>query len=154
VRIRGKGRRERLCPLLPQTARLITRFLATTGRRADSTTPLLSNRQGEQLTRHGARYLLLKYLGRARPSMATLDRPGISPHTLRHTKAMHLLQAGVPLVTIKDFLGHADVKSTDVYVQVDLAMKREALALVGTPASLRPKGGRLSEDLLSWLESL
>ena len=72
----------------------------------------------------------------------------------RHTKAMHLLQAGVPLVTIKDFLGHADVKSTDVYVQIDLAMKREALTLVGSPASLRSKASRLSEDLLSWLESL
>jgi site-specific recombinase XerD len=154
VRIQGKGRRERLCPLLPQTARLITRFLATTGRGADTTGPLLSNRQGERLTRHGARYLLTKYLRHARTSMATLDRPGISPHTLRHTKAMHLLQAGVPLVTIKDFLGHADVKSTEVYVQIDLAMKRDALTLVGSPASVPPKGRRLSEDLLSWLESL
>jgi integrase/recombinase XerD len=153
VRIRGKGRRERLCPLLPQTARLITRFLTCTRRAADAATPLLSNRQGERLTRHGARYLLIKYLRRARTSMATLDRPGISPHTLRHTKAMHLLQAGVPLVTIKDFLGHADVKSTEVYVQIDLAMKREALTLVGSPASMRT-GRRLSEDLLSWLESL
>jgi hypothetical protein len=58
------------------------------------------------------------------------------------------------LVTIKDFLGHADVKSTEVYVQIDLAMKRDALTLVGSPASVPPKGRRLSEDLLSWLESL
>jgi len=105
------------------------------------------------LTRHGARYLLAKYLRRARASMATLNRTGISPHTLRHTKAMHLLQAGVPLVTIKDFLGHADVKSTEVYVQIDLGMKREALALVGSPAS-GPKGRRLPADLLAWLEEL
>lgn len=85
--------------------------------------------------------------------MATLNRPGISPHTLRHTKAMHLLQSSVPLVTIKDFLGHADVKSTEIYVQVDLGMKREALARVGSPTSQR-KNARLPEDLLSWLESL
>src|SRR5207245_9718650 len=113
VRILGKGRRERLCPLLPQTARLIARFLASTGRAAEAMTPLLPNRRGARLTRHGAQYLLAKYLHRARASMPTLKRSGISPHTLRHTRAMHLLQAGVPLVTIKDFLGHADVKSTE-----------------------------------------
>jgi len=153
VRIRGKGRRERLCPILPQTGRLIARFLANTGRATDAATPLMLNRRGERLTRHGARYLLAKYLRRARASMATLTRTGISPHTLRHTKAMHLLQAGVPLVTIKDFLGHADMKSTEVYVQIDLGMKREALERVGSPAS-GPKGRRLPADLLAWLESL
>jgi integrase/recombinase XerD len=154
VRIQGKGRRERLCPLLPQTARLITRFLARTERAAHASTPLVARRHGERLTRHGARYLLVKYLRRARASMPTLNRPGVSPHTLRHTKAMHLLQANVPLVTIKDVLGHADVKSTEVYVQIDLTMTREALNLVGSPTSPRPKGGRLPEDLLAWLESL
>jgi hypothetical protein len=58
------------------------------------------------------------------------------------------------LVTIKDFLGHADVKSTEVYVQIDLAMKREALSLVGSPVRGGPKGARLPKDLLDWLESL
>ncbi len=153
VRIRGKGRRERLCPLLPQTARLVSQFLVRTGRTADDDRPLVRNRRHDKLTRHGARYLLLKYLRRASPSMPTLKRPGISPHTLRHTKGMHLLQAGVPLITIKDFLGHADVKTTEVYVQIDLTMKREALSLVGSPA--RPaKSTRLPNDLLLWLESL
>jgi site-specific recombinase XerD len=155
VRIRGKGRRERLCPLLPQTARLVSRFLTGGGRVPhDDKAPLLQNRYGERLQRHGARYLLGKYLGRARASMPTLNRPGISPHTLRHTKAMHLLQAGIPLATIKDFLGHADVKSTEVYVQIDLAMKRDALTLVGSPVSALPKAGRLPKDLLTWLESM
>jgi integrase len=86
--------------------------------------------------------------------MPTLNRPGISPHTFRHTKAMHLLQAKVPLVTIKDFLGHADVKSTEVYVQIDLAMKRDALTLVGSPVRRGPKGGHLPKDVLDWLEAL
>jgi integrase len=154
VRIQGKGRRERLCPLLPQTARLIARFLASTGRSTDAVTPLVSPRHGERLTRHGARYLLAKYLQRARVSMPTLNRPGISPHTLRHTKAMHLLQANVPLITIKDVLGHADVKSTEVYVQVDLAMKRDALTRAGSPARPGPKAGHLAKDVLEWLEAL
>lgn len=154
VRFHGKGRRERLCPLLPQTARLVTRFLTRVGRLPDDRAPLLQNRYALRLKRHGARYLLTKYLTRARASMPSLRRPGISPHTVRHTKAMHLLQAGVPLITIKDFLGHADVKSTEVYVQIDLGIKREALDLVGTPTSAAPKGARLPKDLLAWLESL
>jgi integrase/recombinase XerD len=67
---------------------------------------------------------------------------------------MHLLQAGVPLITIKDFLGHVDVKSTEVYIQIDLTMKREALTLVGSPARPAAKDKRLPNDLLVWLESL
>ena len=154
VRIRGKGRRERLCPLLPQTARLVHRFLADRGRAASDHAPLLQNRHAQRLTRHGARYLLTKYLDRARASMPALQRNRISPHTLRHTKAMHLLQAGVPLVTIKDILGHADVRTTEIYVQCDLAMKRSALDLTGSPTRSAPRRTRVPKDLLAWLESL
>ena len=153
VRLYGKGRRERLTPLLPQTARLVRRFLATAGRREDETAPLIQNRNGQRLTRHGARYLLDKYVQRAQVSLPSLARVRISPHTFRHTKAMHLLQSDIPLVTIKDFLGHADVKSTEVYVQSDLVMKRDALEHVGTPVPSGRKPRRLSHDLLEWLES-
>ena len=86
--------------------------------------------------------------------MPTLQRAHISPHTFRHSKAMHLLQAGVPLVTIKDILGHVDVKSTEVYIQIDLDMKRDALTRAGTPTCAIPKCGRLPKDLLTWLEAL
>ena len=154
VRLQGKGQRERLTPLLPQTARLVRRFLAAAGRREDETTPLIRNRNAQRLTRHGARYLLDKYVQRAQVSLPSLARARVSPHTLRHTKAMHLLQSEVPLVTIKDFLGHADVRSTEVYVQSDLEMKRAALARVGTPAGVLPKPRRLPAGLLEWLESL
>lgn len=154
VRIRGKGRRERLCPLLSQTARLVHRFLSDRGRADDDPMPLFQNRHAQRLTRHGARYLLTKYLDRARVSMPALQRNRISPHTLRHTKAMHLLQAGVPLVTIKDILGHADVRSTEIYVQCDLAMKRDALDLTGSPTRSGPRRTRVPKDLLAWLESL
>ena len=95
------------------------RFLTAAGRREDDTAPLIQNRGGQRLTRHGARYLLDKYVQRAQASLPSLARTRISPHTFRHTKAMHLLQSDIPLVTIKDFLGHADVKSTEVYVQSD-----------------------------------
>jgi integrase/recombinase XerD len=67
---------------------------------------------------------------------------------------MHLLQSGVPLITIKDILGHADVTSTEVYVQIDPEMKRDALRQAGTPTSVSPKRPRLRKDLLAWLEAL
>ncbi|HYO47099.1 MAG TPA: tyrosine-type recombinase/integrase [Gemmatimonadota bacterium] len=153
VRVRGKGRRERLCPLLPQTARVVSAYVAACGRALDDAHPLLRNRRGDTLTRHGARYLLKKYVQRAEASTPSIKRPGISPHTWRHTKAMHLLQAGVPLVTIRDFLGHADVKSIEIYVQIDLAMKRKALMATNTPCGARRRA-RLPPDLITWLEAL
>lgn len=153
VRVSGKGRRERLCPVLPQTARLVRRFLTAHARSPDDAQPLFQNRRGTRLGRHGARFILLKHLRRAAASMPSLARPQISPHTLRHTKAMHLLQSGVPLVTVKDFLGHVDLQSTEVYVQADLEMKRDALVKAGGSPST-PRRGRLPQNLITWLESL
>ena len=105
------------------------------------------------LGRHGARYILLKYLRQAASSMPSLGRPAISPHTFRHTKGMHLLQSGVPLVMVKDFLGHVDMKSTEVYVQADLEMKRKALESATGPQATQPAEA-LPSGLIEWLESL
>ena len=154
VRVLGKGKKERLCPLLPQTARVVSRFLEDTGRHAEERCPLFQNRRGEKLTRQGARYLLRQYLCRAAKAMPRLNRAGISLHTLRHTKAMHLLQSGVPIITIKDVLGHADVRSTEVYVQTDLEAKRKALEQAGTPSKDTRRPRKIATDLLKWLESL
>jgi integrase/recombinase XerD len=154
VRVLGKGKKERLCPLLPQTARVVSRFLETERRPMEEDHPLFQNRRGEKLTRQGARYLLRNYLCQAAKTMPRLNRPGISLHTLRHTKAMHLLQSGVPIITIKDVLGHADVKSTEVYVQTDLEAKRKALDQAGTPSQDTRRTRRIAVDLLEWLEAL
>jgi site-specific recombinase XerD len=154
ARVRGKGRRERLCPLLPQSAGVVRKFLSAQGRRPDEQKPLFQNSRGARLTRHGARYILLKYLRRAASSMPTLARTGISPHTMRHTKGMHLLQSGVPLVMVKDFLGHVDLKSTEVYVQADLEMKRKALEQGNGPQPTPAPQSRLSSSLIDWLEAL
>jgi site-specific recombinase XerD len=154
VRLRGKGRRERLCPLLPQSAQLVRKFVAARGRPLDDQEPLLQNGRRATLSRHGARYILLKYLRRAASSMPTLARAGISPHTMRHTKGMHLLQSGVPLVMVKDFLGHVDMKSTEVYVQADLEMKRKALDLSNGPQATQAPAPQLPSSLIEWLESL
>ena len=154
VCVRGKGRRERLCPLLPQSARLVREFLSSEGRERNDQRPFLQNARGSRLGRHGARYILLKYLRRATRSMPALARVGISPHTMRHTKAMHLLQSGVPLVMVKDFLGHVDLKSTEVYVQADLEMKRKALGPASGPQATAAPAPQLSSSLIKWLEAL
>lgn len=154
VRVLGKGKKERLCPLLPQTARVVSRFLEVAGRHAEDSRPLFQNRRGEKLTRQGARYLLRQYLCQAAKVMPRLNRAGIGLHTLRHTKAMHLLQSGVPIITIKDVLGHADVRSTEVYVQTDLEAKRKALEKAGTPSQETRRSRRITPGLLEWLESL
>lgn len=154
VRVLGKGRRERFCPLLPQSARLVQKFLCTQGRRSDEQEPLFQSRPGVRLGRHGARYILLKYLRQATISRPSLSRAGISPHTFRHTKAMHLLQSGVPLVMVKDFLGHVDLKSTEMYVQADLEMKRNALEMANGLQATQPAKPKLAPSLIDWLESL
>jgi len=154
VRVTGKGRKNRLCPLLPQTARVVSRFLAEQGRSPEDDRPCFLNRHGQQLSRHGARYVMKKYLAAAKQEMPRLGRTGISPHTLRHTKAMHLLQAGMDPITIKNILGHANLKSTEVYVDTNLEMRREALERVGTPSRDRKKAKPLPQNLLKWLESL
>jgi len=154
VKITGKGRKNRLCPLLPQTARLVAGYLSDQKRTNEDINPLFLNHCGQKLSRHGVRYLLKKYLAGAQLKMPTLGRSGISPHTVRHSKGMHLLQSGLPLITIKDILGHADVKSTEVYVQLDLEMKRKALEQVGTPSNASKPKRHIPPYLLEWLESL
>jgi site-specific recombinase XerD len=154
VTIRGKGNKERLVPLLRATADLTTQHLAEIGRPIDDGNQLIRNRQGKPMTRSGLTYLVSKYRRLAAETVPSLGRPGISPHTFRHTKAMHLLQAGVHPVTIKDILGHAHLETLSVYARADLELKRKALEQLGTTtdATLRPT--QRDPDLLEWLERM
>ena len=154
VRVTGKGRKQRIVPLLTTTAKLVRDHIAETNRSADDITPLLQNHRRRPMTRSGVTFVLDKYVARAKGTMPTLRRPGISPHTLRHTKAMHLLIAGIAPVTIKDILGHADLKTIDIYVQADLEMKRKAIEGTPSPVSAGPPAPPREPDLLAWLEAL
>lgn len=153
VRIMGKGRKQRIVPLLPATVRLVRDHLLHTGRALDGGDPVIRNYRGEPMGRSGVAFILEKYRRLAASHVHSLTRSGISPHTMRHTKAMHLLQAGVSPVTIKDILGHSHLKTMECYVQADLEMKRAALEAAPAPveASMQP---RHKPDLLSWLEQL
>jgi site-specific recombinase XerD len=156
VRLMGKGRKERVCPLWPETAARLRRALDD--RRMPAGQPgrarLFLNRAGEPLTRFGARYILSKYVKLASTTAPTLKRKRIHPHTLRHTTALHLLQSGVDLNTVRCWLGHTSVVTTNRYVEIDLDMKRAALEAAAEPAATAVQTKPPDDTLLSWLESL
>lgn len=156
VRLLGKGRKQRFCPLWPQTAEALRRLVAESRRGPGDTEPLFCNRHGRPLTRFGVRYLVNKYVRLARCAAPTLGAKRVHPHTMRHTTAVHLLQAGVDLVTISHWLGHASVETTNRYAAVDLEMKRAALAKARPLVDLDPAvaSWRNDDSILGWLESL
>lgn len=120
------------------------------------TDQLFRNRRGEPLTRFGVRYLLRKYAGVASSVTSTLAVKRVHPHVLRHTTAVHLLQAGVDLVTISHWLGHASVETTNRYAAVNLEMKRAAIAKARPIGHVDPAvaAWRTDTTILQWLEAL
>lgn len=156
ARLVGKGRKERLCPLWPQTAQVLQALLAEHRTDPQSCERLFRNRRGEPLTRFGVRYLLAKHCDGARTATPTLGAKRLHPHSMRHSTAVHLLKSGVDLVTISHWLGHASVDTTNRYASVDLDMKREAISkakpVVDAPAPTA--AWRTDTSILAWLESL
>ena len=153
VRLFGKGRKERFCPLWPQTARLLRSFFKERLLEPHSQQQVFLNHRGEPLTRFGVRYLLRKYQELAKVHVAGLRGKRLHPHSLRHSTAVALLKAGVDLSTISQWLGHASPNTTNKYTTIDLEMKREAIAKVRPIRGQRRNAWR-SRTVLEWLESL
>lgn len=155
ARLFGKGRKERICPLWPETAELLEDLLDE--QRADRTSrePMFRNHRREPLTRFGVRYILSKYCKLASRNTPSLKAKRLHPHSMRHSTAVHLLQAGVDLVTISHWLGHASVNTTNRYATVDLEMKRKAI-MKACPVGKKSGNAswRRNGRLLDWLESL
>jgi len=156
ARLFGKGRKERLCPLWLQTAALLRDLIEERGLEPLSQEPLFINHREGHLSRYGARYILAKYCGRARAVLPSLVRKNLHPHSMRHSTAVHLLKAGVDLVTISHWLGHASVDTTNRYASVDLDAKREAISKIQPAGKAAPRGARWRTDpsILKWLEAL
>lgn len=150
VVLTGKGRKSRQVPLMKDTCRLMDQYIAAFHvSKAPGETPLFYNKNRKPLTRYGITYILKRYAQQAAPA---IDSDTISPHVLRHTKAMHLLRAGVNMIYIRDFLGHADISTTEMYARIDAEMKRkvfEATVPNFTPETTMP--WEEDEDLLQWL---
>lgn len=156
VTLTGKGRKTRRVPLWAETATMLRQHLEERGWRDRPQAHLFVNARGEPLSRFGIRYLLRAWVKAAAPHCPSLQKKRISPHTLRHTTAMHLLQAGVDLVVIKSWLGHVNLATTHGYVEIDLEMKRKALSTCAPPgdaAQLR-QVIQQHQDVIRWLDTL
>lgn len=151
VNFKGKGRKERSVPLWPKTSRTLRSWIEKRGENPSRI--LFPNAGGGTLSTDGATYILDQAVRRAIPSCPSLKAKRISPHVIRHTTAMHLLQSGVDITVIALWLGHESMETTHGYVQADLQMKEQALG------KLAPVGGvvcRFKPDdaLLAFLSAL
>jgi integrase/recombinase XerD len=126
IRLIGKGRKERICPLWPQVAELLKELITKRGMAQPEERVFLNHRK-QPLTRYGIRYLLTKYCELAKKHTPTLVGKRLHPHSMRHSTAVHLLKSGVDIVTISHWLGHSSINTTHRYASVDLDMKREAI---------------------------
>lgn len=156
VRLRGKGKRERLLPLWRETADALHRLRGRLTETGDQQHVFL-NHLGQPLSRDGIAYILRKHaaaLARERPALA---RKRITPHVLRHSCAVALLQSGTDVSVIRDYLGHASIATTGRYITCNLQMKREAMQAFWKNAGLEPAHARPwkpAPDLLAFLQSL
>jgi integrase/recombinase XerD len=123
VRLHGKGNKIRLCPLWPKTAEVLKGLV---GARAPLERVFL-NRLGQPLTRFGIYALVRRAVTKAALTTPSLGKKRVSPHCIRHATACHLLRAGVDINTIRAWLGHVSLSTTNVYAEVDLEMKAKAL---------------------------
>ena len=150
VTLTGKGRKARQVPLMKETCKLLDAYTRNFNLNSEPlTSPLFFNQKGQALSRYGITYILKKYVSQAELDS---DTRKISPHVLRHTKAMHLLRAGVNMIYIRDFLGHVDISTTEVYARIDAEMKRkvfEEKVPNFTPNTTMP--WEEDKDLLQWL---
>ena len=157
IRLHGKGNKTRIVPMMEAQVSLLKRYMTEQNllRSEEQPHPLFRNKCGVKLTRAGISYILDKYVSMARTIAPELVPDNISCHCLRHSKAMHLLQAGVNLVYIRDFLGHFSVQTTEVYAKADSRQKRQALekAYVDVTPNTDPVWQE-NNDLLEWLISL
>jgi site-specific recombinase XerD len=154
--ITGKGRKTRQVPLWPETATLLKSYIADRGPSRGSLDNVFLSSQGSPLTRFGVRYIVRTRTAAAARYCPSLAKKKVGPHTFRHATAMHLLQSGVDLTVIKNWLGHVNLETTHAYVEIDLEMKKKALSSY-TPDSKMVNLKHLikkNHDLISWLESL
>lgn len=157
VKITGKGNKTRIVPIMEPMAKLLEQYLKDNRLYLPHCNeyPLFRNSVGNKLTRSGIAYILKKYFNGAKELFPECFPDTISPHVLRHSKAMHLLQSGVNLIYIRDLLGHVNVQTTEIYAKADSSMKRKALeeAYADVISDELPEWQR-NADLLEWLQNL
>lgn len=151
----GKGRKTRTVPIMVETVGIIRNYIKENGLsvQGKQDTPLFFNCKGEKLTRQGITYILQKYT-------TEIGFENVTPHVVRHSKAMHLTEADINPVYIRDFLGHTDLKVTQIYSKTSVEMKRKALEKLTSDNSPIPndvtglKDWNDDKNLIEWLNSI
>lgn len=153
VRLHGKGRKERICPLWPETVMLLKKLLERQPRASNER--IFVNRYGEPLGASGVRFKLAAYVEAAARIVPTLRAKHVTPHSFRHATAVHLVSAGVDITVIRSWLGHVSLDTTNHYAQANLETKRQALERVGASAmGRRPPSWKRDASVLAWLDTL
>lgn len=157
VKLTGKGNKKRIVPLMKPMSKLLNQYLKENNLIEPYTFdyPLFCNRSKNKLTRAGVSYIVKKYAVQSIEEAPELFPDKLSPHCFRHSKAIHLLQSGVNLIYIRDFLGHVDVQTTEIYARIDGKMKRKALEKNSNSivSDKLPEWQR-NTGLMNWLKNL
>ena len=151
VKCSGKGRKERCTPLFKEAAAMLRAWSREC--KSDAQSPVFPNARGACLSRDGVQYIVAKHAATARRQCLSLKGKRVSPHVLRHTSAMNLLQHGIDRSVIALWLGHESSETTDVYLHANLEMKERALARTA-PSNVKPGRYKPSDKVLSFLKSL
>lgn len=150
VVIKGKGNKLRRCPLWEQTTNELLKLID----KKEPSTNVFLNRCGQPLTRFGIHTMVKKYVNQLIKKHPNLSKKRVSPHTIRHTTATHLLRSGVDINTIRAWLGHVSINTINIYAEVDLEMKAKALACCEVIVTKSIKSWQENKDLMSFLDAL
>ncbi len=153
VHFLGKGKKHRSCPLWPETVTALQAYLEQRSPKEPGIEYLFLNANGAPITRFGIRYVTSKYGVAAQDQCPSIKTKTVTPHTIRHTTAMHLLRSGNDINMVSYWLGHADINTTHIYLEIDMEMKRRMLERAGAPA-IKKKEFWHKPDILQWLNNL
>lgn len=158
ITLTGKGRKQRVLPLRNETVQALQHYLALREAQGIVHQAVFLNTRGQRLTRYGINYLVEKYRRRATHQCPALAAKQVTPHTFRHTTALHMIQSGVDITGVKEWLGHAHIKTASLYVDIDLEMKRNALEKCKSPkpqpTTSDPPPPWLAPEALNFLDDL
>ena len=153
VDLLGKGRKHRTCPLWPETVGTLQAYLKQRTPKPSATEQLFLNANGVAITRFGIRHITAKYAAAAQHPCPSIKTKAVSPHTIRHTTAMHLLRSGNDVNMVSYWLGHVDINTTHLYLEIDMEMKRKMLEKTAAP-TINKKLAWKQPDVLQWLSEL
>lgn len=153
VVLHGKGSKERSCPLWVETVEALQAYIKQRQPKSPETKQLFLNANGDPITRFGIRYATRKYGFKAQEKHPSIEAKPVNPHRIRHTTAMHLLRAGNDINMVSYWLGHADLNTTHIYIEIDMETKRKMLEKTSAP-QISKKAPWHRPSVLQWLKQL